>query len=65
MTKVLKLISKLGISPVNYISHMSSIASKGASNAYATDALIRYEDAVTERVIKGQYEDWFVDLCAR
>ena len=58
MTKVLQLITELEISPQNYINHMSFIASKAATNSYATDALIKYEEAVTDRVITGRYEDW-------
>ena len=59
MAKVLKLLTDLSIDPRNYIAHMSFIATKAASNAYATDALIKYEEAVTERVIRGQYQDWY------
>ena len=58
MTKVLKVMSELGIDTQNYIAHMSFIASKAALNLYATDAIIKYEEAVTERVLSGQYKDW-------
>ena len=58
MTKVLKLITEFGIDPQNYVFHMSFIAIKAATNSYATDALISYEQAVTDRVISGQYSDW-------
>ena len=58
MTKVLKTLSEYGMDPSQYAAHMSFIASKAALNLYATDALIRYEMAVTERVISGQYPDW-------
>ena len=29
-----------------------------APNSYATDALITYEQAVTDRVLNGQHQDW-------
>ena len=58
MTKVLKTLTELGIDPSQYAAHMGFITSKAALNLYATDALIRYESGVTERVISGQYPDW-------
>ena len=58
MTKVLKVLTELGIDPTHYAAHMSFVASKAALNLYATDALIKYDMAVTERVISGQYPDW-------
>ena len=58
MTKVLKFVIELGINPTNYVAHMNFITLKAALNVYATDALIRYEEGVTERVISGQYKDW-------
>ena len=58
MTKVLKFLCDTGIDPSNYISHMNFIATKAALNLYATDAIVKYEEAVTERVISGQYSDW-------
>ena len=58
MAKVLKLIVELGIDPFFYIAHLNFITSKAALNLYATDALIRYEAEVTERVISGHYDDW-------
>ena len=57
MTKVLKVLTELGIDPSQYAAHMSFVTSKAALNLYATDALIRYDIAVTERVISGQYAD--------
>ena len=58
MTKVLKLINELGIDSHNYIAHMCFIATKAAKNVYATDALIKYDEDITDRVITGQYSDW-------
>ena len=58
MTKVFKVIVECGIDPANYIDHMSFISSKASLNVYATDALITYEKAVTERVLSGKYKDW-------
>ena len=58
MTKVLKFIIDLGIDPTNYVAHLNFITLKASLNVYATDALIRYEDGVTDRVISGQYKDW-------
>ena len=58
MTKVLKTLTDLEIDPSRYAAHMSCIASKAALNLYATDALIKYEAAVTEKVITGHYIDW-------
>ena len=58
MTSVLKLIVDLDISPKMYVAHMNFIASKAKLNIYATDALIRYEAALTDRVIDGRYSDW-------
>ena len=58
MSKVAQLICNMGIDPTNYISHMIFISTKAALNLYATDAMIKYEAAVTERVISGQYKDW-------
>ena len=58
MTKVLKFVIELGIDPTNYVAHMNFITWKAALNVYATDALIRYEEGVTERVISGVYKDW-------
>ena len=58
MTKVAQVVCDLGIDPLNYISHMNFISTKAALNLYATDAMIKYEAAVTERVISGQYKDW-------
>ena len=46
------------IDPLNYISHMNFISGKAALKLYATDALIKYEAALTDRVISGQYVDW-------
>ena len=60
MTRVLKTLTELEIDPRHYAAHMSFIASKAALNLYATDALIKYEAGVTERVISGQYTDWVV-----
>ena len=60
MTKVLKWLTEISIDPQNYVSHMSFIAIKAATNSYATDTLISYEQAVTDRVIIGQYSDWSV-----
>ena len=48
----------MGIDPLNYLAHMNFISTKAALNLYATDAMIKYEAAVTERVIWGQYRDW-------
>ena len=58
MTKVLKFVIELGIDPTNYVAHMNFITWKAALNVYATDALIRYEEGVTDRVISGRYKDW-------
>ena len=58
MTKVLKFITESGLNPQSYIAHMNFITVKAALNLYATDALIKYEEAVTERVISGQYAMW-------
>ena len=58
MTKVLKFVIELGIDPTNYVAHMNFITLKAALNVYATDALIRYEEGVTDRVISGRYKDW-------
>ena len=58
MTKVLKTLTELCIDPCQYAAHMCFITSKAALNLYATDALIKYEAGVTERVISGQYLDW-------
>ena len=58
MTKVLKFVIEMGFDPTNYVAHMNFITWKAALNVYATDALIRYEEGVTERVITGQYKDW-------
>ena len=58
MVKVLKVMSELGIDTQNYIAHMSFITAKAALNLYATDALIKYEEAVTERVLSGISKDW-------
>ena len=58
MTSVLKWIIELDIAPKMYIAHMNFIASKAKLNVYATDALIRYEAALTERVTTGIYQDW-------
>ena len=58
MSKVAQLMCELGVDPTNYISHMVFISSKAALNLYATDAMIKYESAVTDRVISGQYKDW-------
>ena len=44
----------------NYIAHISFIVSKAALNLYATDALIKYEEAVTERVLSCRYKDWSI-----
>ena len=56
--KVLKFVIELGIDPTNYVAHMNFITCKVALNVYATDALIRYKEGVTERVISGRYRDW-------
>ena len=58
MIKVAQLVCELGIDATNYIAHMSFISGKAALNLYATDAMIKYEAAVTDRVISGQYIDW-------
>ena len=58
MTSVLKLIAECGMDTTNYISHVNFIAHKASLNLYAMDALVKYEAAVTERVISGIYEDW-------
>ena len=58
MTTVLKLIIDFDLDPKNYVAHMSFIANKAKLNVYATNAIIRYESAVTDRVITGQYHDW-------
>ena len=58
MTKVAQIVCELGIDPANYIAHMSFISGKAALNLYATDAMIKYESAVTDRVISGFYPDW-------
>ena len=58
MTKVLKFIVNVDIDPKQYIAHMNFIACKASLNLYATDALIKYEAAVTEKIIMGQCEDW-------
>ena len=58
MTKVLTTLMAIGIDPTHYSAHMSFIAGKASLNLYATDALIKYEASVTDRVISGQYYDW-------
>ena len=58
MSSVLKLLIDLNVSPKMYVAHMHFIASKAKLNIYATDALIRYEAALTDRVIGGIYPDW-------
>ena len=58
MTKVLKTLTDSGISPGQYAAHMSFVAGKAALNLYATDALIKYDMEVTDRVISGLYPDW-------
>ena len=58
MSKVAQLICEMGIDPLNYVAHMGFIFGKASLNLYATDAMIKYEAAVTERVISGQYFDW-------
>ena len=58
LTKVLKVLTELNIDPSHYAAHMGFIAGKAALNLYATDALIKYDAAVTEKVISGQYSDW-------
>ena len=58
MTKVLRLVVSSGIDSSHYAAHLNFIATKAALNLYATDALIKYEAAVTDRLISGQYEDW-------
>ena len=58
MTCVLKLLVELDIAPKMYVAHMCFIASKAKLNIYATDALIRYESSLTEKVINGQCPDW-------
>ena len=45
-------------SPQGYSARMSFITSKGALNLYVTDTLIRYEMAVTDKVISGELSDW-------
>ena len=58
MMKVAQLTCELAIDPINYIAHMNFISGKAALNLYATDAMIKYESAVTDRVISGQYANW-------
>ena len=58
MTKVLQFINEVGTGVKGYSIHMSFIASKAAMNLYATDALIKYEIAVTDKVISGNLSDW-------
>ena len=58
MAKVLKMLTDLDLGFRNYVAHMGFITSKAALDLYATDAIIRYEAAVTDRVITGQYQDW-------
>ena len=58
MSKVALLICEIGIDLVNYLAHMNFISTKSALNLYATDAMIKYEAAVTDRGISGQYIDW-------
>ena len=58
MTKVLRSLTELDIDPSRYAAHMSFITTKAALNLYATDALIRYDAAVTSKVISGELSDW-------
>ena len=58
MTKVLQFILEVAGSATGYAAHMSFIASKAAGNYFVTDALIKYELAVTDKVISGTLQDW-------
>ena len=58
MTKVLRTVIESGLDPLHYATHIGFISTKAALNLYATDAIIKYEAAVTERVVSGQYPDW-------
>ena len=58
MTRVLRIVIDSGLDPSRYAAHLNFISTKAALNLYATDAIIKYEAAVTDRVISGLYEDW-------
>ena len=58
MTKVLEFVINVSGSADGYAAHMAFIASKGACNYFVTESLIRYELAVTDKVIDGTLTDW-------
>ena len=58
MTKVLQFVIEVSGVAKGYASHMSFIADKASLNLYATDALIKYEMAVSDKVISGDLQDW-------
>ena len=58
MTKVLQFIIEVGGAPNGYAAHMSFIASEASLNLYYTDSLMKYEKAVTDKVISGLLNDW-------
>ena len=58
MNKVLQFIIEEGRGVKGYAVHMSFITSKATRNLYVTDALIKYELAVTDKVILGELPDW-------
>ena len=58
MCKVLQFVNEVNGTAKGYASHMAFIAKKASLNVYATDALIRYDMGVTEKVISRELDDW-------
>ena len=58
MCKVLQFVNEVNGTAKGYASHMAFIAKKASLNIYATDALIRYDMGVTDKVIFGELDDW-------
>ena len=58
MSKVMQFVIDVGGNPKGYAAHMAFISSKAATNYYVTDSLIRYELAVTDKVISGVLPNW-------
>ena len=58
MTKVLQFVVEVSGSASGYASHMSFITAKAALGLYITESLIRYDLAVTDKVIQGTLQDW-------
>ena len=51
-------LQRLAVDTEGYMKHLSFITKKASLNVYVTDALVKYDLTVTEKVINGDLRDW-------